>query len=109
MESSAFDAMFRSISSEPGIALGALGIIAGCLTGVIIAATTVIAIQWRRVRQSEDVSALKQYMLERGMSAEEITAVIAAAPKSRLSLGSCNWNKSPPPFKSPERQPVHSA
>lgn len=61
-----------------GAMLGSLGIIAA----TIITVTSVVATQWRAVRQSEDVNALKQDMLDRGMPADEIATVIEASSKS---------------------------
>lgn len=47
------------------------------VTGVTLIATTLIT-QWRKHRQAEMDAALKQEMLQRGMSAEEIERVLAA-------------------------------
>jgi hypothetical protein len=46
--------------------------------GAVISTTTVLAVQWRRVRQAELEAGLKQDMLQRGMSAYEIAAVVRA-------------------------------
>ena len=53
--------------------------------GLLLAATAVLSAQWARVRraelqaqQAEAELALKQQMIERGMSAEEIVKVLAA-------------------------------
>ena len=43
---------------------------------------TDIAKNWRKVRVSEQLAALKQSMIERGMSAEEIERVLAAGAPS---------------------------
>jgi hypothetical protein len=43
---------------------------------------TDIARNWRKVRVSEHLAALKQSMIERGMSAEEIERVLAAGAPS---------------------------
>jgi hypothetical protein len=40
-----------------------------------------IATNWRKARESEHLAALKQSMIERGMSAEEIERVINAGRK----------------------------
>lgn len=69
-----------SLSSDPGIAISTLGILAGCLTAVIITATVVIADAWRKVRETEETNALKQHMLEQGMTAEDIALVVSAKP-----------------------------
>ncbi len=44
--------------------------------------TTVIAMQWRRVRISEAEAALKLRMVERGFSTEEIERVVQATPNA---------------------------
>jgi hypothetical protein len=48
--------------------------------GIIVTVVTAIANNWRKVHQSEHLSALKQSMVERGMSAEEIERVLNAGP-----------------------------
>ena len=53
-------------------------IVTGMLVGLIIALT----VQWRLHRRTEMEVALKQEMLARGMSAEEIERVIKANPHS---------------------------
>jgi hypothetical protein len=49
----------------------------------LIVLGVVIANQWRKIRQAEIQAALKQDMLERGMSAEEIKLVLEAGQKCR--------------------------
>jgi hypothetical protein len=51
--------------------------------GLLIAAVSVITGAWVRIRQTEATAALKQDMLNRGMSAEEIRSVIEAGAKGR--------------------------
>jgi hypothetical protein len=48
------------------------------LGGLLIAVLAVVVSQWRRVRVTELEAALKQQMLERGMSAAEIEQVVRA-------------------------------
>ncbi len=51
-------------------------------TGVVVfAVAVVISLCWYKIRKSEIAAALKQDMLNRGMSAEEIKTVIEATPK----------------------------
>jgi hypothetical protein len=57
-----------------GIVAIALGV-GGPMIGWMV---TSIAISWRKVRTSEHLAALKQTMIERGMSAEDIERVINA-------------------------------
>jgi hypothetical protein len=75
--------MFADINIEPwSWGSIALMVIAG---GWIIPATAgAIAKNWRRARESEHVAALKQSMIERGMSVDDIERVInAGMPGSR--------------------------
>ena len=76
----------NSLSGHPelmlGAVLGSLGIICGCAVG----AAAIVSDAWRKVRQSEDLTALKQSMLERGMSADEIATVVNAGHKRRSSV-----------------------
>lgn len=76
----------RALTDDPGITLAALIITVGCLTGLLIAGTAIVMGNWRRVRQTEELNALKQYMLEQGMSAEEIATVISASPRRRRGV-----------------------
>jgi hypothetical protein len=55
-----------------------LWLLAMLTVGLIIAVTAIIVTNWRRVRQSDAESALKQDMLQRGMSAEDIERIIRA-------------------------------
>jgi hypothetical protein len=48
---------------------------------VIGSAVRSIATNWRRARESEHLAALKQSMIERGMSADDIERVINAGQK----------------------------
>ena len=78
--------MVDSLSHQPALLmvtiLGALGIIAGIVTS----ATMTVSEAWRKVRQAEDDNALKQSMLDRGMSAEEIATVITATSERGASV-----------------------
>ena len=52
------------------------------IAGAIIAVTAVIAVQWRKVRQADFDASLKNDMLNRGMSADEIERVVKASSRS---------------------------
>lgn len=54
-----------------------IGLVA-VLVGPLIAIVAVLATQWRRVRVAEMEGALKQQMLDKGMSAAEIEQVMRA-------------------------------
>jgi hypothetical protein len=49
----------------------------------IITLISSLAKHWRKVRESEHLAALKQSLVERGMSVEEIERVVRAAPESQ--------------------------
>ena len=56
--------------------------LAAVVGGLSVAATGIIASQWRRVRVAEMAAALKQQMLDKGMSAAEIEQVIKAGQQA---------------------------
>lgn len=78
--------LVQSLSREPVFVmctfLGAIGIVAG----VSISITMTVAEAWRKVRQTAEDGALKQSMLDRGMSAEEIATVIKATSERPTSV-----------------------
>ena len=75
-----------TLSRDEGILLGAILGSLGILSGTGIAVTAIVSECWRKVRQTEDNNALKQSMLDRGMSADEIATVMKAAPEKRASF-----------------------
>ncbi len=66
---------------EGGQIIGLVAVIGGLLTFMVCA----IAIQWRRVRVAEIDGALKQQMLDKGMSAAEIEMVMRASQEAPSS------------------------
>ena len=78
--------VIETLSSDPGIMLGALLGSLGILAGTAISITAIATEQWRKVRQTEDNNGLKQSMLDRGMSADEISTVMRASPEKRASF-----------------------
>jgi hypothetical protein len=54
------------------------------IVGPMIAVVAIIATQWRRVRIAEMEGALKQQMLDKGMSAAEIEQVMKAGQEPML-------------------------
>ncbi len=76
--------MFELLSRfHPGEIIGLVAVVGGLL--VVI--TSVLGGIWREVRKTEIAAALKQDMLNRGMSADEIEAVLEAGTKrSRKEL-----------------------
>ena len=54
------------------------------ILGFFVTATVVsVARQWRRVRIAEIEATLKEEMIKRGMTAEEIERVLRASPEGR--------------------------
>jgi hypothetical protein len=69
------------------IALVAVG--GGLLCGIICGTAAIIMDYWHKIRRTETAAALKQDMLNRGMSADEIRIVMDAGFKrSKKDLGS---------------------
>ena len=66
----------QAIEKDP---IPVLGIIFGCTTGILIVATCVITATWRSVRIREAETDLKQQMLDKGLSADEIERVVRAS------------------------------
>jgi hypothetical protein len=54
---------------------------------IIVAVTISIAKNWRKIHESEHAAALKQSMIERGMSADDIERVLRAGPRPDTSEG----------------------
>jgi hypothetical protein len=70
--------IINSLASDPGVTIG---VILGSL-GIVGITVMRVAKEWRKVRQAEEVTALKTALVERGMSAEEIIKVVEAKPQS---------------------------
>ena len=68
----------EALGNDPGLMAGVILGTAGMITGILISLGCTIAHSWRRVRQTEDENALKQTMLEQGLSADEIERVVRA-------------------------------
>ncbi len=83
--------VIETLSSDPAILLGAILGTLGILSVTSICITAIVSESWRKVRQIEDNNALKQSMLDRGMSADEITAVVKASPEKRASFSFNAW------------------
>ena len=82
------------MGNDPGLTLGAILGTLGIIAGMSIAITGIVAAQWRAVRQTEDANALKQDMLDRGMSADEIATVMEASSKSMWARHVFGGNRS---------------
>ena len=50
------------------------------LVGGVIAVTAIVATQWRQAQKTSDNARLKEQMIQRGFSADEIERVINAGP-----------------------------
>ncbi len=77
--------ILNSLSHDPGILLAAILGSLGILTGLTITVTAIVAGHWRKVRQTEEMNALKHTLLSQGMSADEIATVVNAMPGRRPS------------------------
>ena len=66
----------------------------GCSTGLLITLGCVFAGVWNSVKLKQIESELKQDMLDRGMSADEIEKVIEAKPKEGIDRWIDSWKKS---------------
>jgi hypothetical protein len=67
--------MFDGLAVHPEYLIPIIGIVAGCTVGL----AAVIANNWRSVRRAEVEAALKQDMLNRGMTVEQIERVVRAS------------------------------
>ena len=65
----------------------------GCGTGIVIALVAIIGGIWNSVRQRQIEAEMKQDMLDRGMTAEEIEKVVKAQPKEGLDHWMEVWAK----------------
>ncbi len=68
----------EALGNDPGLMVAVLLGTSGMITGVVITLVCVMSTNWRLVRQTEDENALKQSMLEQGLSADEIERVICS-------------------------------
>jgi len=75
------DSIIESLSSDPGVTLG---VILGAL-GILGLTIMNVAKEWRKVRQAEEMAALKATLVERGMSADEIATVVEAGSEMEVS------------------------
>ena len=63
---------------NPGELIAIVAILGGLITGPVIVAV----VYWHDLRKAEFLAGLKQDMLDRGMSAEEIKTVLEAGSKT---------------------------
>ena len=86
--------MLADLSTEAWTAIAITIIAGGWIVPVTAAA---IAKNWRRARESEHLALLKQSMIEREMSVEEIERVVNAGLPGRKSLEEkgCSSNYGP--------------
>ncbi len=71
----------NALSQDPSLMLGFLLGSLGIIAVTTIAVSAILGSKWKKVRQYEEINALKLQMLERGMSAEEIKEVVSASPR----------------------------
>ena len=65
----------------------------GCLTGLLLGLTGILAGIWCSVRNKQIEADLKQEMLDRGMTSEQIEQVIKAQPKEGIDHWMEVWAK----------------
>jgi len=75
--------IIETLSKDEGILLGAILGSLALICGTVVGIASLIVVNWRLVRQTEDNNALKQSMLDMGMNAEDITKVVSATPERR--------------------------
>ncbi len=78
--------IIETLSRDEGILLGAILGSLGIIAATVLGMTAIITEVWRRIRQTEDDNTLKQMMLERGMSADEISTVVSANSQRKASF-----------------------
>ena len=79
------DKIIDAIASEPGITIGTILGSLGIIGATVIVTVACWTDAWRKVRETEELGALKRDMLQSGMSADEIATVVAASPKSSFA------------------------
>jgi hypothetical protein len=65
-------------------------ILVSVVGGLLCAITAIIAAHWQKIRRAEIAAALKQDMLNRGMSADEIRTVLEAGRRASSRHASCS-------------------
>jgi hypothetical protein len=68
--------MWDTFAQAPGLLIPILAITGG----TVIAVVAILSSNWRRHRAAEILAALKQDMLNRGLSADDIVRIVRATP-----------------------------
>jgi hypothetical protein len=68
--------MLDGLTNHPEYLIPISAIVGGCLVGLV----AVLVCNWRMVRKAEVDAALKQDMLNRGLSVDQIERIIRASP-----------------------------
>ncbi len=66
---------------DAGELIGLVAVSGGMLIGLLCGITAIITDNWQKLRRAEIAAALKQDMLNRGMSADDIRTVLEADSK----------------------------
>ena len=66
---------------DAGELIGLVAVAGGLLVGLLCGVTAIIAGSWQKLRRAEMAAALKQDMLNRGLSPEDIRTVLEADSK----------------------------
>jgi hypothetical protein len=80
--------IIESLSTDPGILLGAILGSLAMLSAAAICIAAIVSHAWKMVRLTEDNNSIKHALLSQGMSAEEIATVVVAWPSRRRSEAS---------------------
>lgn len=82
----------KLFAEDPALLIPIIMALCGALVGIV----AILAHQWRNIRNAEVEAALKQDMLTRGLSVDEIERVVRATNKSSKSKPEWARNKKDP-------------
>lgn len=62
------------------------------ITGGVVACVTTLTVQWRKRSEAAYNARLKQMMIERGMTADEIDRVVSSGDGGESKKQKCDWS-----------------